>query len=208
MSTDAVTRSYHVARGIRLEYLTIGWNLLECLVAMGAGFLAGSVALIGFGIDSAIESLSGSVLLWRLHAERRGHEVEAVERRALRLVGISFLILAVYVAWDAVTTLWSRERPEASAVGIGLAILSLIVMPLLALAKRRTARQLKSAALNADSRQTSLCAYLSAILLSGLVLNVWLGWWWADPVAALAMVPIIVKEGREAIRGEHCTDCS
>jgi divalent metal cation (Fe/Co/Zn/Cd) transporter len=189
----------------RLEYLTIGWNFfIEAGVAIGAGVVAGSIALVGFGVDSLIESLSGGVLLWRL----RSHEAdERRERRALKLVGISFLILATYVAFEAAKTLWLREPPETSIVGIALATLSLIVMPVLARAKRRVAARLRSRALHADSRQTDICAYLSAILLGGLGLNALVGWWWADPVAALVMLPIIVKEGFEALRGEVCADC-
>lgn len=205
MATDAIARSQHVTRGIALEYLTVGWNVLECLIAVGAGLIAGSVALVGFGFDSAIESMSGGVLLWRLHAERRGHHVETLERRALRLVGVSFLVLAAYVAFDSAKTLWTREHPEHSTVGIVLAIISLIVMPLLARAKRRTAGNLNSAALEADSKQSSLCAYLSAVLLGGLVFNALLGRWWADPVAALVMVPIIANEGIESLQGKECT---
>lgn len=209
---DAVSseslRAAQVQRGIWLEYLTLGWNVLECGVAVVAGAAAGSVALIGFGVDSAIESASGGVLLWRLRAERAGAHPEGLERRALKLVGVSFFLLAAYVAIDAVLSLAQREAPEHSPVGIALAALSLIVMPLLARAKRRTAARLQSAALHADSRQTSLCAWLSAILLAGLLLNALLGWWWADPVAALAMLPIIVHEGREAWRGETCADCT
>lgn len=206
MATPAL-REQHVERGITLEYLTIAWNALECLVAVIAGWMAGSVALVGFGVDSAIESVSGSVLLWRLRAERHGKHAEALERKALRLVGVSFFVLAAYVAFDAAKSLIQREAPEGSPVGIALAAVSLIVMPLLARAKRRTAANLNSAALHADSRQTSLCAYLSVILLGGLLLNAWLGWWWADPVAALVMVPIIAREGYEAIQGETCADC-
>jgi divalent metal cation (Fe/Co/Zn/Cd) transporter len=202
--TEALTRSQQVRRGISLEYLTIGWNLIECAVAVAAGLFADSVALIGFGFDSAIESISGSVLLWRLHAERRGRHVETVEKRALRLVGLSFFILAAYVAFDSFKTLWLRERPEHSLPGIILAIFSLVGMPLLARAKRNAASRLASAALRADARQTSLCAYLSAILLGGLVLNFLVGWWWADPVAALIMVPIIANEGKEALQGKEC----
>ena len=180
---------------------------LECLVAVVAGLMAGSVALLAFGVDSAIESASGSVLLWRLRAERRGKHVDTIERRALKLVGVSFFLLAAYVAYDAAVMLAQRKEPERSLTGIALAIASLIVMPLLARAKRGTAQNLHSAALKADSRQTSLCAYLSAILLGGLVLNATVGWWWADPVAALVMVPIIANEGREAMKGEACEDC-
>ncbi len=193
-----------VSHGRRLEYFTIGWNVTEAAVAIGAGAAVSSIALVGFGIDSVIESLSAGVLLWRL----LGHPADAErERRALKLVGISFLALAVYIAVDAGQSLLLREPPEASLIGILLASASLIVMPLLARAKRRVASRINSRALAADSRQTSLCAYLSAILLGGLALNAWQGWWWADPVAALVMVPVIVREGLEALRGEVCSDC-
>lgn len=197
-------RAASVRRGRALEYLTVGWNLLEAAVAVGAGLAAGSVALVGFGIDSVIESSSGAVLLWRLSGGERGEERE---RMALRLVGWSFLLLAAYVAFDSVKSLVGREPPEASYVGVTLALLSLIVMPLLARAKRRVAAQLGSRAMEADSRQTDLCAYLSAILLGGLLLNAAFGWWWADPAAALLMTPIIAREGVEALRGETCDDC-
>ena len=209
MSTEAMsgetTRAASVRRGRLLEYLTIGWNSLEGLIAIGAGLLAGSIALVGFGVDSVIEVSSGAALLWRLHLdspERR----ERAEQVALKLVGVSFLALAAYVAFDAVKSLYYREVPQASYVGIALAALSLAVMPLLARAKRRVAAEIGSRALQADSRQTDICTYLSAILLGGLILNALLGWWWADPVAALVMVPIIVKEGVEALRGETCCE--
>ncbi len=208
MAADTTRHQLAVNRGIVLEYLTIGWNILEGIVAILSGMLVGSVALIGFGIDSGIESTSGGILLWRLQAERRGRNAEAVERRALRLVGFSFLLLAAYVAFDVCKTLLSRERPERSLIGILLSVLSLIVMPLLARAKRRAAAQLNSRALHADSRQTSICAYLSAILLGGLLLNALFGWWWADPIAAAVMVPIILREGREALSGKSCGNCS
>src|SRR5579883_729938 len=200
-------RPTELRRGMLLEYLTIGWILIEGVVAVASGATSGSIALVGFGIDSFIETSSGSVLLWRLHAERRGHDAEQVERRALALVGISFLLLAAYVAFDSVKSLIEREAPRHSAVGIAIAILSLIVMPWLASAKRKVAGRLNSGALHADSRQTSLCMYLSVILLGGLLLNALLDWWWADPVAGLAMVPIIVKEGWDALRGRTCSHC-
>jgi divalent metal cation (Fe/Co/Zn/Cd) transporter len=202
-----IQRTNIVSRGIRLEYITVGWNVVEGAVAVLAGLLAGSVALVGFGVDSAIESSSGAVLLWRLRAEQTGKNIERAEQTALKLVGASLLLLAAYVTFNAIKTLVTREQPQRSILGIVLSVLSLIVMPLLARAKRRTAAELNSAALHADSRQTSICAYLSAILLGGLLLNAALGWWWADPVGALAMVPIIVQEGREALKGETCTDC-
>jgi divalent metal cation (Fe/Co/Zn/Cd) transporter len=193
-------RANQLRAGRRLEYFTLGWNLTEAAVAVGAGVFAGSIALIGFGIDSLIESLSGGILLWRL----RQAEAETDERRerlAHRLVGISFLVLALYVAVEAAKSLLRHEQPGVSVVGIVLAVVSLIVMPLLASAKRRVAARLDSRALHADSRQTDICAYLSAILLGGLLLNALFGWWWADPVAALCMLPLIFREGMEAVRG-------
>jgi divalent metal cation (Fe/Co/Zn/Cd) transporter len=207
MAPSAIQRQNIVNRGMRLEYVTVGWNVLEGLVAMLSGFAAGSVALIGFGVDSAIESGSGGILLWRLRAEQRGKNVEEVEKIALKMVAVSFFLLAAYVTFDATKTLMEKEQPHRSLIGIAISVLSLILMPLLAKAKRRTASQLNSAALHADSRQTSICAYLSAILVGGLLLNATLGWWWADPLAALVMVPIIVQEGREALKGEPCPSC-
>jgi divalent metal cation (Fe/Co/Zn/Cd) transporter len=201
---DELFRAAQVRRGLRLEYLTVGWNAAEALVAIISGVVAGSIALVGFGIDSVIESSSGVILLWRLRADRHDERREQAERTALKLVGGSFLLLAAYVAFDAIKTLWTREGPEVSLVGIALAVVSLIVMPLLARAKRRVAAGINSRALHADSRQTDLCAFLSAILLGGLVLNALFGWWWADPVAGLLMTPIVAKEGREALRGETC----
>ncbi len=207
MAAEAITREHHLQRGILLEYLTIAWNITEGIVAVASGAVSGSIALVGFGVDSFIETSSGGILLWRLRAERRGQDAEKVERTALKLVGISFLLLAAYVAFDSLKSLIERETPERSIAGIVIAVLSLIVMPWLARAKRKTAGRLDSAALHADSRQTSLCFYLSVILLGGLLLNAILGWWWADPVAALCMIPIIVNEGREALKGKPCSDC-
>lgn len=209
MSTSAMSqeleRTRSVRRGRWLEYLTIGWNSLEAVIAIGAGLVAGSIALVGFGLDSIIEVSSGAVLLWRLHMDAP-EKRERAEAMTLKLVGISFLALAAYVAFDAVKSLITREPPEASYTGIGLAASSLVVMPLLARAKRKVAASINSRALQADSRQTDICAYLSAILLGGLLLNAIFGWWWADPIAALVMTPIIVKEGIEALRGETCCE--
>jgi len=199
-----IAREATVARGLRLEYLTIGWNSLEALIALVSGFVAGSIALVGFGLDSVVEVSSGAILLWRLRADHHVENRERNERLALRLVGVGFLALALYVAIDAGWTLMQRQAPDESIPGIALAIASLIVMPLLARAKRRVAVGLESGAMHADSRQTDICAYLSAILLGGLALNATLGWWWADPVAALAMVPLIGREGVEALRGKTC----
>jgi len=200
------TRARLVKRGRRLEYFTIAYNSLEGLVAILAGLIAGSIALVSFGFDSLIEVTSGAVLLWRLHADVDEAQRERVEVRALRIVGICFLVLAVYVSYDSVKSLWRHEAPEKSLPGIILAIASLIIMPLLVRGKRRVARGLSSGAMMADAKQTELCTYLSAILLGGLLLNLLFGWWWADPVAALVMVPIIAKEGIEALRGETCCD--
>ncbi|MGO8750711.1 MAG: cation diffusion facilitator family transporter [Thermoguttaceae bacterium] len=190
-----------IQRGRRLEYLTIGWNMVEAAVAIGAGVFARSTALLGFGIDSLIESLSGSVLLWRL---RHGQKGEQREQKARKLVGISLLVLAAYIAFEAVEALIEQEPPAASYGGIVIAFLAVIVMPMLARAKRKVAASLESRAMHADSRQSDICGYLSAILLIGLGANALLGWWWADPVAGLVMVPIIVTEGIEALRGETC----
>ncbi|MCW5961521.1 MAG: cation transporter [Pyrinomonadaceae bacterium] len=200
LNNQTIIRGENLRRGRRLEYLTIGWNSLEAFIAVGAGLAAGSIALVGFGFDSVIEVSSGVILLWRLSGS------DDREQTALRLVGVSFLALAAYVGFDAVKSLWFRELPEESYIGIALAALSLIVMPILARAKRRVAANLNSRALAADSRQTDICAYLSAILLAGLGLNALLGWWWADPFAALLMIPIIAKEGIQALRGETCCD--
>ena len=199
-------RASLVRRGRRLEYFTIGYNSLEGLIAVAAGVIAGSIALVGFGFDSLIEVTSGAVLLWRLNSDVDEVRRERVEAISLRIVGACFVVLAIYVSYHSIKSLIRREVPEESLVGIVLAAVSLVVMPLLVRAKRKVARGIKSNALMADSKQTELCTYLSAILLGGLLLNALLGWWWADPVAALIMVPIIVKEGIEALRGETCGD--
>lgn len=198
------TRAEDARHGRRLEYFTIGWNCTEAVAGILAGLAAASIALIGFAIDSLIESFSGAILLWRLQ-QHLGDEGR--ERVALNLVGWSLLVLALYVGVDAVKSLLKHEPPHESIVGIVLAAVSLVVMPLLAGAKRRVAVRLDSRALHADSRQTDICAYLSVILLLGLGLNALFDWWWADPVAALIMVPVIAHEGIEAFRGKHCEGC-
>ena len=193
-------------RGRALEYATIAWNSLEGLAALAAGVVAGSISLVGFGVDSVVEVTSGAALLWRLSADHDARRREQRERLALRIVGAAFLVLAVYVAIEAADDLRTRAAPHASPVGIAVAAASLIMMPLLSRAKRRVADALASRAMRADARQADFCAYLSAILLAGLVLNAWFGLWWADPVAALVMVPIVAYEGVTALRGETC-DC-
>jgi divalent metal cation (Fe/Co/Zn/Cd) transporter len=200
-------RERSLAAALRLEYLTVGWNTVEAVVALTAGVAAGSQALIGFGGDSVVESLSGAVLIWRLAAERRpggAERAEKVERRARRGVAISLWVLAAYVVAQAVYGLVSQAEPEASPVGLGLAVASLCAMWLLARAKRARARELHSHALEADAVQTELCWRLSAVLLVGLGLNAWLGWWWADSGAALALSGLIAYEGWEAWEDKDC----
>jgi divalent metal cation (Fe/Co/Zn/Cd) transporter len=195
-----------VRHGRRLEYFTIAWNALEGLVAVVAGAIAGSISLVGFGIDSFIEVTSGSVLLWRMSVDAEVHRRELNERRALRIVGVCFLLLAAYIAYESALDLWSRRAPEHSIPGIVLACVSLIVMPLLSRAKRKVGHALGSAAMHADAKQTEFCTYLSVILLAGLLLNALFGLWWADPVAGLVMVPIIAKEGIHGLQGRACAD--
>jgi len=203
----AAARPAWVRRGLRLNYLTLAYNTVEAIVSIAAGLVAGSVALVGFGVDSGIEVTASAAAQWRLRADLDPVRRERVERVTHRVIGASFLVIAAYVAVDSVTTLWKREAPAASPAGLMILVLSLLVMPVLARAKRRVARALLSRALEADAAQTSLCAYLSLIALAGVGLNAAFGWWWADPVAALAMVPIVAKEGMEGLRGEAGCEC-
>lgn len=198
-------RAELLARGLLLEYVTVGWNIIEGVIAIAAGAVSGSVALIGFGVDSFVESLSGGVLIWRLRAEHGGADperIEVIERRAEQLVGVLFLVLAAYVSFEALRGLLTGAQPDASAVGIVLTAVSIVVMLWLARAKRRVGVALGSRALIADAMQTLACWYLSTVALVGLVLNAALGWWWADSVAALAIAVLLLREGLEAIRGE------
>jgi divalent metal cation (Fe/Co/Zn/Cd) transporter len=185
----------------------VGWNIVEGVVSVMTAVVAGSVALLGFGMDSFVETMSGMILIWRLRAERRARdsaEIERLDQRAHKLVGLSLYLLAAYVAFEAIKALITREHPEPTVVGIAITSLSLAVMWWLARAKRRTARALASRALEADSFQTTACFWLSLITLVGIALNALVGWWWADPVAALGMTWFLVSEGREAWRGEDC----
>lgn len=202
----APARPAAVRRGKRLEYFTIAWNSLEALVSIVAGVMASSISLVGFGLDSVIEVTSGAALLWRLHGDRNLERRETMERTTLKIVGWCFIALAIYVVGDSAASLVKREAPKESIPGIIIAALSLIAMPLLARAKRKVALDLGSGAMRADARQTDFCMYLSAILLCGLLLNALAGWWWADPLAAIVMAPIIAKEGVGALRGEACCD--
>ena len=201
-------RAAVVRRGRRLEYFTIAWNSIEGLLAVGIGVVAGSISLVGFGLDSFVEVASGSALLWRLSFDVNVHTRERSEKLALRIVGLCFLLLAVYIAYESGADFLARRAPEHSLPGIILACVSLIVMPLLSRAKRNVGRAMGSAAMRADAKQTEFCAYLSAILLAGLLLNALFGLWWADAAAAIIMTPIIAKEGVESLRGKACDICA
>lgn len=201
-------RAALVRRGQLLSRVTLMYNTIEGAVSIMVGAMAGSISLVGFGIDSVIEVSSSVAALWRLRADADPTHRARVEAITLRFIGLSFLALAVYILVDAGRALYLREAPERSVPGIVIAAASVVVMPLLARAKRRVGGTLGSRALTADAMQTSLCTWLSAIVLVGLGLNALLGWWWADPVAAICMTPIIAKEGVEGLRGEdHCDDC-
>lgn len=193
-------RAALVRRGIWLSYATIGYNSLEAIGSLIAGLLAGSVALVGFGVDSVIEVMASIAAQWRLRSDLDPVRREGIELWTRRIVAVCFLALAVYVLADAASTLWKREAPDRSLFGIVVLALSVIVMPVLARSKKRVARAMRSGALEAEAAQTSLCAYLSVIGLAGVALNALFGWWWADPVAALIMVPIIAAEGWEGVR--------
>jgi cation diffusion facilitator family transporter len=205
----AAPRELTLARALRLEYLTVGWNVVEGVVAVAAALAAGSVALMGFGIDSFVECASGSVLIWRLRAERRhasATAIERLERRAQRLVAVSLFVLAAYIIGDAACSFVTGERPAPSTVGMILTAVSLGVMWWLARAKLRAARTLGSRSLEADAFQTTACWWLSLAALVGIGLNAALSWWWADPAAAVVISLLIIHEGREAWRGEDCCD--
>jgi len=195
--------------GLWLVAGTMAYNILEAVVALWSGAAAESVALLGFGLDSLIETAAAAFLLWRLAVEAHGvdaERVEQTERRVHRFVGATFLMLALYVATEGGWTLWSQQRPAESLAGIILAAASLVIMPLVSWGKLRAARAIGSAALRAEAKETLACSYLSFTLLLGLVANAAKGWWWADPVSALLMVPWLVREGREGLFGEGCSD--
>jgi divalent metal cation (Fe/Co/Zn/Cd) transporter len=202
-SASIDSRAAQVQRGLRLEYLTIAYNILEGVGAMIAGLFAGSIALVGFGLDSIIEVTSGATLVWRLAGDHAADR-ESKERTALRIVGVCFIALAAYIGFESAKALLLHEAPEESIWGIALAVGSIIIMPILARAKSRVSASIGSASLQADAKQTELCMYLSVILLAGLALNAAFGWWWADPLAGLVMTPIIIREGVAALRGKSC----
>jgi divalent metal cation (Fe/Co/Zn/Cd) transporter len=206
-ATQDQSRRRNVALGLRLEVLTVGWNVLEGLVAVLAAAAAGSVALLAFGLDSFVECASGIVMIWRLRAERTvlpHARIEQIEHRARRLVAASLFVLAAWVTFDAARALWQGEHPEPSVVGIVLLTVSLVTMLWLARAKRRVAQALGSRAMAADAFQTTACFWLSVTALAGIMLNATVGWWWADPVAAFVIAALIGREGIDAWRGEEC----
>lgn len=194
---DAV-RDGLVRRGVALEIFTLSWMTVEAAVAVAAGVAAGSVALMAFGIDSVIEFVAALVVLRTFRAEQAGRS-DRGEQRALRVIGVTFYLLAAYIVAEASYTLIGASRPDASVPGVAVSVAALVVMPSLALLKRHTGRALGSHMLLADAAESLFCAYLSATVLVGLALNLAFGWWWADPVAALVVVPLVVKEGLEAL---------
>jgi len=185
-----------------LAWVGIGWHGVEAAIAVGAGIIAGSIALIGFGADSLIESVAGIILLWRFASSRSSSE--DAERRAQKLIGLSFYLIAAYVGFEALRSLLVGERPEASWIGIGLSVITLLTMPPLAIVKARIGERIGSSATKSEGQQNMLCAYLSAALLIGLGANALFGLWWADPVTALLIAGVAVKEGREAWQGKSC----
>jgi divalent metal cation (Fe/Co/Zn/Cd) transporter len=193
-------RGVLVRRARLLAGASVAYNAVEAVVSIAAGAVAGSIALVGFGLDSIVEMSSGLIILWQF----RHPLPESRERRALRMLAVSFFALACYVAVEAVRALVTGTPSQPSAVGIGIAVASLLVMPFLSWAQRRTGCRLGSVTVVADSKQTLLCTYLSGVLLVGLLLNASLGWWWADPVVGLVVAGLAVREGREAWRGDAC----
>ena len=202
ISTYDAVRDGLVRRGIALEVFTLSWMTVEAAIAIAAGVATGSVALTAFGIDSAIEFVAAFAVLQAFRAEQTGRAVHG-EQRALRVIGATFFLLAAYIAADAIYTLVAASKPDTSLAGVAVSAAALLVMPSLSVLKRRTGRALGSQMLVADAAESLFCAYLSATVLVGLLLNVAFGWWWADPIAALAVIPLVIKEGLEALEGEH-----
>lgn len=205
---DPVARAASIRSALSLEYFSLAWNFLETFVGLAAGLASGSVALIGFALDSVVESSSAAALIWRLRREQTGGaSTEDIERRAVRIVGGAFFALGAYVGAQATIDLVTRSKPEASVLGIVLAAVSVVVMPLLAVRKRRMAKIIDSRSLEADSGQTWLCSFISVFLLIGLGANAALGWWWADPVAALVIAGLAFREGRELWTTQRFCTC-
>ncbi|MDH4227092.1 MAG: cation transporter [Deltaproteobacteria bacterium] len=206
---EDLAKSQNRSKALMLEYFTVGYNVFEGIASIAAGILAGSIALIGFGLDSAIESASGGVLIWRLlkHGKIPPEEEEKVEKKAVRLVAYSFFLLAAYVTYESIEKLYLHEAPEPSLFGMIIAVLSIIIMPFLAYAKWKQGKKMGLRSLIADSKQTLICSMLSVALLIGLGLNYLYGLWWADPVSALVIVVLILKEGFKALKEEKLCTC-
>jgi divalent metal cation (Fe/Co/Zn/Cd) transporter len=204
MTTTTINKRGSLSLASGLLWLTLSWNVVEGLIAVSAGFIAGSVALVGFGLDSFIEVTAASILIWRLRLPDEDERAERRERTAHQVVGATFMMLALFILVQTAYVLTTGDRPESSSTGLGLALASLVAMPTIALVKRRNAMCLGSRALVAESTETLICSYLSLTLFAGLAANAAFGWWWADVAAALAMVPWIVKEGLEGVRAEEC----
>lgn len=197
-------------RALNLSYFTIAYNVVECILALVAGAFAGSIALVGFGLDSLVESLSGGIMIWRFsrHADLSPEEETRLERRAIKLVGYTFFILAAYVLYESLEKLIWQEPPAPSLLGLIIAVASLIVMPLVFWLKYQTGKALGSASLMADSKQTLACAVLSVALLIGLGLNYWFGLWQADPIIGLVIVAVLVREGYQALKEQKLCSCA
>ncbi len=208
-STDiGVTRERVIRWALQLEYFTIGWNVIEGVIAISAALAVGSVVLLGFGVDSFVEVSSSLVMFWRLRSERNNGDpahIERIERMARKGVAATLFFLAAYISYESVASLWFRtEKPEPTAVGIGLAAVSMAIMWWVGMSKRRNARRLHSHAMEADATQTTICWWLSVLTLTGIGLNALFGWWWADPVAGLALVAFVAREGWNAFQGKDC----
>ena len=199
MSVPAADVARLRKRGFRLEYATMGWMVAEAAVAITAGLAAASIALVGFGLDSVIELISATIVIWQLRGEIAGQNRQT---RAIRLIGVTFFALAAYLTIDSIRDLATHAQPRQSLPGLAVTAAALIIMPLLAIAKRRTGRALGNRTLVADSAETAFCAFTSAAALLGVGLNAWLGWWWADPAAALIIAALAVKEGIECWQQE------
>jgi len=200
--TNQQSRVAVLISGKRLEYFTIIWHLLEGIISLIAGIAAGSLSLVGFGVDSLIELISGVAVLWRMSVDHKVGQRERNEMLTLKLIGWSFIALAAYLIFESTVSFIKWRAPERSPFGVAIAVLSLVIMPLLSHAKRRIGARLHSSAMYADARQADFCAYLAAILLAGLLLNYWFHWWWADPLGAIAMALIIGNEGVNASTGQ------
>jgi divalent metal cation (Fe/Co/Zn/Cd) transporter len=206
-TSEKITNTKWLKIAVILVLLTITYNIAEAVIAVSTGYSVDSIALVGFGFDSLLEVSAAILMLWRLIEQLRHQNDEAVERAESlvhRFVGATFLLLSAYILYDSITTLFHQVRPESTLIGTALAALSLMLMPFLAWGKMRAAKEIGSSALYSEAKETVACSILSLIVLIGLALNVTLGWWWADPLAAFMMIPWLIKEGIAGIKGQSC----